>query len=454
MAKKAKRNEPAPLTGPSGLPAGEMQWFADVLNTRLNLYFSLEAAAPDIYALLPPALPASDYRDLVEQYRLGFAERIALMLALMPHVNPRQLDVFFTKNATFDRPFTEFGGYSHPQHQGFLPTGETLAFLLAGADLQRRAEVFRLFSPGRPFQQFRLLSLEPGPENGPLLSGRLTLAPDLLYRLATGQEYRPEYSTQFPAHRIETRQEWTDLVLPEQTLVQIREIAEWIQYSPVLMDDWDMRRKLRPGFRCLFYGPPGTGKTMTACLLGKSTGRPVYRIDLSQVVSKYIGETEKNLARIFDLAEHKNWILFFDEADALFGKRTEIRDAHDRYANQEVSYLLQRIETFDGVALLASNQRDNLDAAFTRRFESMIYFPPPQAADRLRIWQQSIPERATLGAGVDLNLFARRYDLSGGSILNVVRFAALRAVANGGVMQLADLEEGVGREMAKEGRGS
>ena len=144
------------------------------------------------------------------------------------------------------------------------------------------------------------------------------------------------------------------------------------------MNDWGMAPKLRPGYRSLFYGPPGTGKTMTACLLGKSTGRDVYKVDLSLVVSKYIGETEKNLARVFDQAQHKGWILFFDEADALFGKRSETRDAHDRYANQEVSFLLQRIETFDGIAILASNQRENLDDAFTRRFESIIYFPMPR----------------------------------------------------------------------------
>ncbi len=322
MAKKTNQAKSISTVEPSGPLGQELQWFSDALNARLNLYFSLESAVQDIYTLMPPELPPSEYRDLVEEHRLGFAERIALMLALVPNLNPRLLDVFFTKNATFDRPFTEFGGYNHPQHQGFLPTGETLAFLLAGPDVQRRSEVFRLFSPEHPFQRYRLLTLEQGAENGPLLSGRLVLAPDLLYRLSTGLEYQPEYSTNFPAHRIETQQAWADLVLPDETVGQIQEIADWIRYGPTLMDDWDMRRKLRPGFRCLFYGPPGTGKTMTACLLGKSTGRPVYRIDLSQVVSKYIGETEKNLARIFDQAEHKNWILFFDEADALFGKRT------------------------------------------------------------------------------------------------------------------------------------
>ena len=131
-----------------------------------------------------------------------------------------------------------------------------------------------------------------------------------------------------------------------------------------------MRKRVKPGYRALFHGPPGTGKTLTATLLGKHTGRPVFRIDLSRVVSKYIGETEKNLSRLFDKAEHKDWILFFDEADALFGKRTEIRDAHDKYANQEVAYLLQRIESYAGLVILATNQRGNIDEAFLRRFQA------------------------------------------------------------------------------------
>ena len=137
---------------------------------------------------------------------------------------------------------------------------------------------------------------------------------------------------------------------------------------------------------------------MTACLLGKSTGREVYKVDLSLVVSKYIGETEKNLARVFDQAQHKGWILFFDEADALFGKRSETKDAHDRYANQEVSFLLQRIETFDGIAILASNQRENIDEAFARRFESIIYFPMPRPEERLRLWRQGFSPQARLEA--------------------------------------------------------
>ena len=212
--------------------------------------------------------------------------------------------------------------------------------------------------------------------------------------------------------------------------------------------------KLRPGFTSLFYGPPGTGKTLSACLLGKHCGCDVYKVDLSMVVSKYIGETEKNLARVFDLAEHKGWILFFDEADALFGKRTRVDDSHDRYANQEISFLLQRIEDFDGVVILASNFKANIDDAFVRRFQSVVHFPmpkPPRAAAHLA---RGVPAaRARSTTRIDLGRIAEQYELSGGTIMNVVRYASLMALSRGGeAIALDDVEEGVRRELLKEGR--
>ena len=192
---------------------------------------------------------------------------------------------------------------------------------------------------------------------------------------------------------------------------------------------------------------------MTACLLGKSTGRDVYKIDLSLVISKYIGETEKNLAKVFDQAQHKGWILFFDEADALFGKRTETKDSHDRYANQEISFLLQRIETFDGIGILASNRREDLDEAFARRFESIIYFPMPRPEERLILWQQGFSPQARLDDSLDLEKIAREHTLSGGSIMNVIRYASLQALKEQST--LIDNEavlQGIRQEYAKEGK--
>jgi SpoVK/Ycf46/Vps4 family AAA+-type ATPase len=219
------------------------------------------------------------------------------------------------------------------------------------------------------------------------------------------------------------------------------------------MNDWGMNKKIKPGFRTLFYGPPGTGKTLTASLLGKSSGLDVYRIDLSMVVSKFIGETEKNLANVFDQAENKNWILFFDEADALFGKRTQTSSSNDRHANQEVSYLLQRVEDFPGVVILATNLKANLDDAFSRRFQSMIYFPIPGPEQRKRLWKQVFSEESTLEKDFDLDEIAIKYELAGGAIINVSRYSSMKALKRGSnIILKKDIIEGIRKEFGKEGK--
>jgi SpoVK/Ycf46/Vps4 family AAA+-type ATPase len=214
-----------------------------------------------------------------------------------------------------------------------------------------------------------------------------------------------------------------------------------------------MHKKLKSGHRALFYGPPGTGKTLTASLLGKYTGKDVFRIDLSRVVSKYIGETEKNLSKLFDKAEHKNWILFFDEADALFGKRTDIRDAHDKYANQEVAYLLQRIEGYNGLVILATNQRGNIDDAFARRFQSIIHFPMPRPEERYQIWCKAFPPQIEIAGDIDWRQVAARFELTGAGIINVTHYCAVEALADQSLgIDFKRLEAAILREFIKEGK--
>jgi len=175
--------------------------------------------------------------------------------------------------------------------------------------------------------------------------------------------------------RISTERSWADLALTERAVQQVEEIRAWLKQStPVTGEGVQKKTKLTQGYRCLFYGPPGTGKTSTAALIGKEFYMSVHKIDLALVVSKYIDETEKNMELLFDLAENAGWILFFDEADVLFGKRTNVRDAHDRYTNQEVSYLIKRIEDYKGLIILATNMKGNIDEAFIRRFNSIIHF--------------------------------------------------------------------------------
>ena len=286
------------------------------------------------------------------------------------------------------------------------------------------------------------------------MSGRLLLDAETVELLTLGTVSKPRFSMDFPAERIETLMDREDLVLHPKTLGQIREVENWIRHNNTLMQDWGMRKKIKPGCRVLFYGPPGTGKTLTATLLAKQSGKDLFRIDLSRVVSKYIGETEKNLSRLFDKAENKDWLLFFDEADALFGKRTEIRDAHDKYANQEVAYLLQRIESYNGLVILATNQRSNIDEAFIRRFQSVIHFPMPRPEERLLLWQKTFPPQIKLAEDLDWQRTAARFELSGAGILNIVHYCALEHLADESAAPLdaKRLENAILREYVKDGK--
>ncbi len=433
----------------------ELDWFARLLDTRFKLYFGEACDHEDVFQVEPPDLPEgqSDYAGFLRYYQPTFPERLAVVLSLVPQVRPQLLDIFFTRNKTFDRKFTEFGGARPGSDSDFVPSAETLAFLLGGNDLAIRFSVMRLFDPLHFFARHNILRPAPGAPDEQLFKAPLVLSEECLSLFTTGRVRRPEFGANFPAQLIETQLTWDDLVLHPATRMQIEEISTWIQHGDTLMNEWGMASKLRPGYRSLFHGPPGTGKTMTACLLGKSTGRDVYKIELSQVVSKYIGETEKNLGRVFDQAQNKGWILFFDEADALFGKRTQTKEAHDRYANQEISYLLQRIETFDGIAILSSNFKESMDTAFTRRFESIIYFPIPRPEDRLRIWRQGFSSKALLEDSVDLEQLARDHTLSGGSVMNVIRFVSLQSLKQGGrAIGYDDLLQGIRREYSKEGK--
>jgi SpoVK/Ycf46/Vps4 family AAA+-type ATPase len=227
-------------------------------------------------------------------------------------------------------------------------------------------------------------------------------------------------------------------------------IRHWLKYHGRIESDANLGRRTKPGYRALFYGPPGTGKTLTASLLGKQFGLDVYRIDLSLVVSKYIGETEKNLQQIFDRAE--DWILFFDEADALFGKRTNVQSAHDRFANQEVSYLLQKIEEHPGLVILATNFRNNMDQAFIRRFQTVVPFNAPNEQESLVLWNNTMPADIPWSGDISLQDFARKYELTGASILNIVQSASIRALSEDRPIDTQDLLEGIQHEYYKNGK--
>lgn len=398
-------------------------WFNQVLTTSIQLYFQQECEYSSLEEVAPPA---SDWPEKVTDIpNITFDERIVIMLALMPHICPQILDIFFVQNKNFDRQYTEFGGWKGLSHGGFLPTGETASFIIAGEDMEKKKAVIRMFQKDHWFYSANILRLEGAGEGEPFLSGQLRVSEEFLSRVLLEKDYKPDYNIGFPAKRVTTALEWEDMILDYNTLEALDEINTWIAHQNIIMENWELSRILKPGYRALLYGPPGTGKTLAATLLGKKNRMDVYRIDLSMIVSKYIGETEKNLARVFDLAENRNWILFFDEADALFGKRTSTNTSNDRHANQEVAYLLQRIEDFPGIIILATNLRSNIDEAFSRRFQSVIYFPMPTKELRADLWRKMLP-RQWLGKDADeLIAIAAETELSGGSITNVVRRCAL-----------------------------
>ena len=247
---------------------------------------------------------------------------------------------------------------------------------------------------------------------------------------------------------------WDDIVLPPDQMAQLREIYDQAKHRALVHDSWGFDAKLAmgKGLSILFAGPSGTGKTMAADVLAGTLGLDLYKIDLSTVVSKYIGETEKNLARIFGEAATSNAIVFFDEADALFGKRTQVHDAHDRYANIEVSYLLQKMEEYDGIVILATNLRKNMDEAFVRRLHVTVEFPVPGVDDRRRIWTQIWPAATPRDPALDLDKLARHVEVTGGSIRNIALAGAFFAAADGGVVTMAHLLRATHREYQKMGK--
>jgi SpoVK/Ycf46/Vps4 family AAA+-type ATPase len=247
---------------------------------------------------------------------------------------------------------------------------------------------------------------------------------------------------------------WDDIVLPKDRLMQLREICAHVRQRSRVFDEWNFDRKLSlgKGLSVLFAGPSGTGKTMAAEIIAGELGIDIYKIDLSSVVSKYIGETEKNLSRIFEEAEESNAILFFDEADALFGKRSEVRDSHDRYANIEINYLLQKMEEYEGIVILASNFQKNIDEAFTRRLRFVVEFPFPDEEYRYHIWKVVFPARTPLDGEIDFGFLASKFKLAGGSIKNIALNAAFLAAGNSGVVDMEHIIRATRRELQKMGR--
>ena len=427
----------------------ELKWLNDMITYRFADYF--QQSKEYSYPVAPKLQDDNSYyAETIKHLGLDELDRLLVLIALAPHLRPAVFDIFFTKNAQLDRVYAEFGGLKGEKHNGFIPTAETAAFIISGSDLQKRFQLQKCFDEQNVLYKNNILSLGFTNDYEPVWSGELVISKEFLTHVTLNEPYKPRFSPSFPAMRLTTSLDWEDTVFDLNVIQEIKHIQSWIQHESNIMKEWKLNKYLKHGYRVLFYGPPGTGKSMTAAILGKSHNMDVYRVDLSAMVSKYIGETEKNLSKLFDMAENKGWILFFDEADALFGKRINSQSSNDMFANQQVAYLLQRVEEYNGVVILASNFKDNIDDAFLRRFQSVIYFPKPDSELRLELWQKYFSNFDL--SKVNLEKIANDYEISGGSIINVLRYCSIvSSERNSKTILEKDLIKGIKKEFLKEG---
>lgn len=428
----------------------DINWLHKIIEYRINSYVEdKEFEKPEIQNI---ENLNSYYGEFVTNHNLTKEERIVLLLALLPEVKPEILNVFSQKILQKNNSFPEFGGINSTTFNGFLPSIKTALFILGGSDLKDQMKYQNLFDKKSKLFLKNILIESKLDDNLPPSHRHLCLSDSAISYITTGKDVNYEFSSEFPASLLSTELEWQDLILCEETKESLKELLVWIDHGSKLTAEKEMRKHFKPGFRALFEGMSGTGKTLTASLIGKKANKPVYRIDLSQIVSKYIGETEKNLEKIFNLAEKRDWILFFDEADALFGKRSDITTSNDRYANQETAYLLQRIENCKNLIILATNLKKNFDDAFTRRFQSIVNFPLPEKNERERLWQTIYPKSIELDNKIDIKEIAQKYDIAGGTIANVVRYSTMMALSrNEKTVTFEDLQEGLKQEYSKMG---
>jgi hypothetical protein len=382
-------------------------------------------------------------------------EQIGITLCLMPIVQPDLLENIIKQEFGNEGDFPLFGGIRGTHHRGILPTGETWMYFCCENHTAQRIHFIQSI-PSYLADPNSLLNIEPSLAGEPFLSGRLVFS-NLFRRKFQNDKlvYEQRFANLMLGSFLQTGLTLSDLVLTDTILQSIEEIKHWQHFNE---DEKNQKiiftKRVKPGLKILFYGKPGTGKTQIATILGNEMERQVYRIDLSQIVSKYIGETEKNLSKIFDVAEHRGWILFFDEGDALFGKRTSVNSSNDRYANQEVAYLLQRIEEFAGIIILSTNLKDNVDTAFLRRFQIITEFALPDKKQRLQIWEKLLKETGKGKANLSDEDYTElsKTELSGGAITNIVNYALLKANFTKKTIRYPLLKEGIVRELRKENR--
>jgi hypothetical protein len=423
---------PAQVIGNQSILA-EIAWFQTLCAWRVA-----HASDPaDFDSLPPPAIGPGTYADFVARQGALPAERLVIALCLATQLDPRALQAINLP----DNP----GALILYQPTGsLLPTIGSALYLLCGDNLAQRLKFRHLFQAEHWFYKKSVLDIGDVAPGVPEFVASIALTAPFSDLFIHNRYRRPRFSPEFPAHLLETEMTWDDLILNPGTRKRLDELKQWFAHDHVLARDPKMGRHYKQGYRCLFSGPSGTGKSLAASLLGKHLGRDVFRVDLSAVISKYIGETSKNLNALFETAEDKDWILFFDEGDALFGKRVDTAAADNKnatFANQDVAFLLQRIETFRGVVIVATNFRKNMDEAFSRRFNQVVTFDIPDGDNALRMWREYLPACVRFPADLDLETLVRRQSLSCAGIINVLQRVTVLTVSKGAqVIAHSDLD--------------
>lgn len=401
--------------------------------------------------ILPPALSEGGfYSDNLLSWNPSEVERGLIVIGLALYFKPSIFDPLLKTAKDFNYTETHLGGVIGTAQTPFVPTGETAIFLLTNRSVEERMLVLHCLNQEHWLFEKGILLFEYKEPGLPLTFQPFYLSSDYMEIFSKGVATKPNYSSQFPASLVKTNMEWSDLVVSKELIKEIRDIELWLEYEQRLFGEMGLGRKIKEGYKVVFYGPSGTGKTLVAGLIGKKYDRDVYRIDLSQLSSKYIGETEKNIDNLFKQARNKNWILFFDEGESLFGKRSQMGQSNERYGNQQVGFLLQRMEDHPGVVILATNLKSSIDEAFSRRFQKMIYFEAPDFENRLDLWKKALEGTLPLVDDVDLRLISKEHKLVGGQIVNIVKQIILRELgAKSEVIRLKTLEEAIAEEERK-----
>ncbi len=360
-------------------------------------------------------------------YLLNETDETIALLALSRYLYPVILNKYRTIQLSF-QDIQFIGGRLSDTNKAFIPTLRTALFTLAGLDLCKHIEIAKNhFHTSSPL--FKLNILKPVHNNSFEEDTILECTPEFIYKITKGEEYQYSYRADFPATLYSTNETWEDLYLNDRESMDLLVVKSWLKNYTKLTENL-LLGKSHKGYKALFFGPSGTGKTVSVGLLGKEIDLPVYRIDLSQLISKWVGETEKNLKYIFDLAANKNWIIFFDEGDAIFGKRSDNAGSNDHNRNQEIAYLLQRMEEHEGIIFLCTNKQHNMDDAFRRRFNSRVEFFIPNKQERFDIWKKYTNQLDVDLEDNDLRKLAEKIQISGAAIKNFCKWMTILQYEN------------------------